>query len=161
MKAILPTKKFNPEAAFAAGVKDFEDTVVKRTDELFDKTHATWSGESTPDSIIEKSTSGYSVEWFVGREGAIYSYVSRGTGPRLLESDTPMFFNSEFTPKTKAGSLDSGFGGSGGMNIGPVWEVWHETEPRDFDITVHKYISDYIPSRANKISKKIAKNIWR
>lgn len=161
MKAILPTKKFSPEQGFAAAAEEFEKLIVKRASDLFEKTHSTWSAESTPDEVIEKSKSGDSIEWFVGREGKIYFWVSGGTGPRWMTSETPMFFKSEFTPKTKRGSLSSGESSYGGDTVGPIWAVWHETEARDFDVSVHEAIVKYLPSKLQKISDKIAKEIWR
>jgi hypothetical protein len=162
MKAILPTKRFDPEAAFAAAVDIMESNVIEYANEKFGSTHSTWSAESTPDEIIERTQSGHSVEWFVGRDGLIYSYVSRGTGPRNIYSDTPMFFPSEFTPKTKKGSAVSGPGGSGGVTIGPVWVVEnHEIEPREFDVTVHDLVSKYIPRQVNRINNAISRAIWQ
>ena len=72
-----------------------------------------------------------------------------------------MWFKSEFTPKTRRGSLSSGESSYGGDSVGPIFEVWHETESRDFDVSVHEAIVKYLPSKLQKISDKIAKEIWR
>lgn len=160
MRVIKPSKVFTPNKAWDAAIDKFEQLVVKQADALFDSTHSTWSAESTPDSLIERTNATDGYTWFVGRLGEIYFWVSGGTGPYPITSETGMFFNSEFTPKTNRGSLISGPGASGGDVVGPVFEVIHETEARDFDVSVYIEIRDFLPGQLSSISNALTRNIW-
>jgi hypothetical protein len=161
MKAILPTKKFSPQNAWDAVEKEFEESVIKYANKEFSNTHEGWSADSFPDEIYEKNKSDKSTIWYVGRDGLIYFFVSVGTGPRWLESETPMFFLENYSASTSPGSTRSTGHSQSGAQVGPTWGVWHSTEPREFNVTVLALVEKYIPSRAKALSNAVVNNIWK
>lgn len=160
MKAIVPKKRFSPDSAWDTVIERFEQTVVDFADRKFGETHASWSAENQPDEVIEKTETGRGVTWFVGRDGLIYCYVSRGTGPRTLTSDTSMFFGATYSASTQRGSTRSGSHSQSGARVGPVWSVEHETEDRLFDETVLDLVQRYLPTRINTLKEALKKGMW-
>lgn len=136
MQPILP-KPFKEKlflAQFEAGMQE----VAKELDADFQKTYATWKRK--PIFTKKVTTTKSSIDGVVETADEIYTYVSAGTKPHIIEPKKAkaLAFNVGGTPKTTPKVIGSGAGSPG---TGPVFamKVHHPgTKARLFDKAIAK-----------------------
>jgi len=162
MKAILPKRKLDASSAFDAAEDKFSEEIVSYAAREFRTTYSTWSAQSTPDEIFEHTVSPGETTWVVGATGKVYGWVSGGTGPREIVSETPMWFQPGYKPKTYPGHIESGASSRTGPYLGPTWIIEnHEIEAREFDVTVRDVTDERLSVRAKEIADALVDNIWK
>lgn len=137
-------------------LKPIVKDVIDYSDELFQKTHATFSKESQPDKVYSIVVKGKTTTGKSGRAGTIYGWVNKGTKKHEISArpENPtgeLVFRTGYNRKTQPGIIGSGESSYNGDKIVTPFPVEHPgATAANMHEAVQKETKQYIVNNKKK-----------